>query len=94
MIQWRFTKYFNEFNDTLIKRFRAVFSSIYKKNSRLKVRPGEKPFMCLAEFKSIFERIGLTTSLPERDIFVAFNNSMMTQIDELENERFMKMTEI
>lgn len=85
MVQWRFSKYFNEFNDALIKKFRAVFSSIYKKNSRLKVRPGEKPFMCLAEFKSIFERIGLTTSLPERDIFVAFNNSMMTQIDELES---------
>lgn len=50
--------------------------------------------MCLAEFKSVFERIGLTTTIPERDIFIAFNNSMMTQIDELESEKFMRMTEI
>lgn len=30
----------------------------------------------------------------ERDIFLSFNCSMMTQIDELENERFMRMSEI
>lgn len=32
--------------------------------------------------------------MTERDIFVAFNNAMMTQVDELDSERFMKMTEI
>lgn len=83
MQEWRSDHYFNEFNDSLIKRFRLVFSTLFKKNSRLKVRPGEKPFMCLAEFKSIFERIGLGTTLTERDMFIAFNNGMMTQVDEL-----------
>ena len=78
---WRTDKYFNEFNDALIKRYRPIFAAIYKRNSKLKVRPGEKPYMCLAEFKAIFERLGLTTILTERDIYVAFNNSMMTQID-------------
>lgn len=51
--------------------------------------------MCLTEFKSIIERIGILGSLVlERDIFLSFNCSMMTQIDELENERFMRMSEI
>jgi hypothetical protein len=39
--------------------------------------------MCLAEFKSIIERAGLTNHLTERDIFVSFNTAMMTQVDEL-----------
>lgn len=39
--------------------------------------------MCLAEFKSIFDRIGLGTTLNEREIYTAFNNGMMTQIDEI-----------
>lgn len=61
----------------------------------MKVKPGNKPFMCLAEFKSIIERIGIAGSLIlERDMFVAFNCSMMTQIDEIESERFMRMAEI
>ena len=59
------------------------------------MKPGNKPFMCLTEFKSIIERIGILGSLVlERDIFLSFNCSMMTQIDELENERFMRMSEI
>ena len=48
--------------------------------------------MCLNEFKGIFERIGLGTILTERDIFIAFNNAMMTQVEELESERIMKMS--
>ena len=81
MHKWRTEKYFNKYNDFLIKKFRPLFSALYKRNSKVKVRPGEKPFMCLAEFKSIFDRLGLNTSLNERDIFIAFNNAMMTQVD-------------
>ena len=79
----------------LIKKYRPIFTEIYKKNSKLKVKPGNKPFMCLAEFKSLFDRIGIAgTLIQERDIFIGFNCSMMTQVDEIENERFMRMTEI
>ena len=43
---------------------------------------GNKSFMCLSEFKAIIERIGITGNLVlERDIFLSFNCSMMTQID-------------
>lgn len=53
MSKWRPDKYFTEFNDNLIKRFRPLFAALYKRNSKLKVRPGEKPYMCLAEFKGL-----------------------------------------
>lgn len=79
----------------MIKKYRQVFTHIYKKNSKLKVKPGEKPFMCLNEFRLILERANLAGNMVlERDIFLSFNFAMMTQVDELESERFTKMTEI
>lgn len=45
---WRLEKFFIEENDILLKKFRSIFSYIYKKNSKAKVRPGQKQFMCLA----------------------------------------------
>lgn len=81
--QWRLEKYFTEFNDALVKKYRPIFSAIYRRNSKLKVKPGERQFMCLAEFRSILERSGLNPYFPERDSYVSFNCSMMTQVDEL-----------
>ena len=48
--------------------------------------------MCLAEFKSIIDILSLSNYIFERDILVASNNSMMTHVDEVESEKFMKMT--
>jgi hypothetical protein len=39
--------------------------------------------MCLAEFKSIVERISLNSYLGERDILLSYNQAMMTQVDEV-----------
>lgn len=61
--KWRLKKYFIEENDLLLKKYRPIFADIYKRNSRMKVKPGNKAFMCLAEFKSIIERIGIAGSL-------------------------------
>lgn len=50
----------------------------------MKVKPGNKSFMCLMEFKNIIERIGIAgTQVLERDTYLAFNCSMMTQVDEI-----------
>lgn len=38
--QWRLEKYFTQYNDALIKKYRPIFSAIYKRNSKLKVKPG------------------------------------------------------
>ncbi len=82
--KWRHEKFFVEENDILVKKYRPIFNYIYKKNSKLKVKPGEKPFMCLNEFRSILERANLAGNLVlERDIYLSFNFAMMTQVDEL-----------
>ena len=51
--KWREERYFVEENDALIKKYRQIFNYIYRKNSKMNVKPGEKPFMCLSEFRSI-----------------------------------------
>lgn len=45
--KWRQTVYFTQQNDILIKKYRPVFKELFRKNSKLKVKPGDKPFMCL-----------------------------------------------
>ena len=68
----------------LLKKYRPIFSELYRKNSKMKVKPGNKSFMCLMEFKNIIERIGIAgTQVLERDTYLAFNCSMMTQVDEI-----------
>jgi hypothetical protein len=47
----------------LVKKYRPIFMHVYKKNSKLKVKPGEKPFMCLSEFKGIMEKANIAGSL-------------------------------
>ena len=81
--QWRSSAYFTEHNDTLIKLYRPVFKEIYRRNSKLKVRPGDKPFMCLEEFKEVCQLAGLFAPgcAVERDCMVNYNVSMMTQVD-------------
>lgn len=37
---WRGDKYFVEEMDILIKKYRQIFTYIYKRNSRLRVKPG------------------------------------------------------
>lgn len=61
--KWRLEKYFVQENDILVKKYRPIFNYVYKKNSKLKVKPGEKPFMCLSEFRSILQRINLAGNL-------------------------------
>ena len=38
--EWRLKQYFTEHNDLIVKKYRPVFSWIYRKNSRAKVKPG------------------------------------------------------
>ncbi len=50
--------------------------------------------MCLDEFKDICNRVGMfaSGSVVERDCFINFNTSMMTQVDEIESERIFRMS--
>ena len=51
--------------------------------------------MCYDEFIGLLSRAGLITDeCPERDAITSFNQSMMTQVDEFNNDRHMKMAKL
>ena len=72
-----------------MKFYKTILDSVYVKYSTRKVKPGQKPFMCLQELQDMCSHIGLAqldTYGPNTTLF-AFNKAMMTQIDELNNDR-------
>ena len=91
--KWRDEKYWCEDCDDVLKKHRQILDSVYDKYSQKKVRPGEKKFMCLEELIDMCKHSNLfDENFVERDVNLAFNTAMMTQVDELTNERFFRMT--
>ncbi len=89
---WREKNYWNEECDDVYKTYKKVLEEVYKKFSVKKVKPGQKSFMCLDEINDICKMANLyDENFVERDAFIAFNLSMMTQVDELNNDRIFQM---
>lgn len=90
--QWRVDRYWKEEVDTVYKSYLPVVRGIYKKYSGQKTLPGQKKFMCLEEFNKLVSEAGmLTDNCGERDATLAFNLSMMNQVDELNSDRVYQM---
>lgn len=91
--RWRDERYWNEECDTVYKSYLPVVQSFYKKYSGLKTKPGQKKFSCLEEInRLVSEAQLLNDNFVDRDIVVAFNMSMMTQVDELNSDRIFQMS--
>jgi hypothetical protein len=91
--KWRFDRYINEPCDLVLKSHRLLLKNIYGRYSVRKVKPGQKPFMCLSEFESIVMSSDLINeSFTVREICLAFNLAMMTQVQELDVDRHYQMT--
>lgn len=92
--KWREQVYWNEQCDLVYKTYKAVLEAVYKKYSVKRVKPGQKPFMCLEEVNDICKAALLYSdeNFVERDAFIAFNLSMMTQVDELNSDRIFQMS--
>ncbi|CAD8105716.1 unnamed protein product [Paramecium sonneborni] len=90
--KWRAERYFVEQCDDVCKKYKWVIDYVYMRNSQKKVKPGQPPFMCLDELKDICNRANLyDENFVERDVNLAFNLSMLTQVDELESDRLFQM---
>lgn len=90
---WRDEKYWCEACDDALKYYKCVLDNVYARYSVKKVKPGMKKFMCLEEFHDIFKHANLLDeNFVERDIYIAFNLAMMTQVDELTVDRIFQMT--
>ena len=89
--QWRYDRYWNEEVDNIYKSHFPLFDYIYKNYGCHYLKPGEKPFMMVDEFEKFFVTSGLISdTFVQRDIFISFNNAMMTQVDEINKERHIK----
>ncbi|EGR31140.1 leucine rich repeat protein [Ichthyophthirius multifiliis] len=94
--KWREEKYWNEECDYCLKNYKKIIDHVYKKFSKLKVKPGQIPFMSLDELQKIIS----LTAIAEDENFgtnvvnFAYNQSMMTQIDELQSDRIFQMSQV
>ncbi|KAL4456118.1 hypothetical protein ABPG74_014079 [Tetrahymena malaccensis] len=90
---WRNERYWNEECDTCLKNYKRIVEHVYKKFSKLKVKPGQAPFMCLEELQTICNKAGLTEEahFGPNVALQAFNFSVMTQVDELQQDRIYQM---
>jgi hypothetical protein len=89
---WRDTCLWCEENDYIMKQHKLIIDNVYHKYSGAKTLPGKKKFMSLAELKQLIEHSEIVRDIPERDVSIAFNCSMMTQVDELTSERIFEMS--
>ncbi|EGR32874.1 leucine rich repeat protein [Ichthyophthirius multifiliis] len=91
---WRNQRYWNEECDTCLKFYKPILEHVYKKYAKLKVKPGQPPFMCLEELQNICTQCGFNelAHFGPQIPLLAFNFSMMTQIDEINSDRIFQMS--
>jgi hypothetical protein len=90
---WRWDRYICEEVDLVYKAHKPILESIWSRFSVRMKKPGQKNFMCLEEFIDICTNSGLINEyFVAREIDVCYNLAMMTQVDELSNDRFREMT--
>lgn len=89
---WRENEYFCEIVDVTLKAHKIILESLYEKYSGRNSLPGQKIFMSLGEFREICNEGGLINDkFANREIDLCYYNSIMTQVDELNNKRHSEM---
>ena len=89
---WRTEKLWNEEWDISFKRNMITFEKIYKQNSGRYALPGATRYMSLDEFFDLITGWGVVNdSFGQREIGTLFNLSMMTQKNELDNDKHFNM---
>ncbi|KAL4496016.1 hypothetical protein ABPG72_015438 [Tetrahymena utriculariae] len=94
---WRDKKYWIEECDIVIQNNLEMIQGLWNKwaNSKKSEKRGfqTSQTMSINEFTDMVKSYNLLDEfLTERDILLAFNLAMMTQVDELNNDRFIQMT--
>ncbi|KAL4468589.1 hypothetical protein ABPG74_005092 [Tetrahymena malaccensis] len=94
---WRDNKYWIEECDIVIQNNLEMIQGLWNKwaNSKKSEKRGFQTTqtMSINEFTDMVKNYNLLDEfLTERDILLAFNQAMMTQVDELNNDRFIQMT--
>lgn len=78
--------------DNLIKKHMNVLRDIYRKFSGRDILPNEEPNMSMQEFIDMVTATKVVDdAFGAREIGVIYNVSMMTQVDEINKERHVRM---
>lgn len=89
---FRNERYLCEEVDNVFRAYLPIVRYLYTTNSKRHVKPGVKPFMSLQEFQDICTAANLCNErFTTREIDIAFNLAMMTQVNELDNDRHFQM---
>ena len=90
--KFRDTRYWNEEVDNIFKSHLQLFEYLYKTYGGTHMKPGDQWFMTTDELEHIFADAGLINDqLVSRDIAVFYNLAMMTQVDEINKDRHLRM---
>ena len=92
--KWRETRYWNEDVDRVFKSNWNFVNKLFDwASAESRKRPGSKKFVSIDEFCKLCSDGGLVeTFISERDPTLLYGTSMMTVVNELENERGSQMT--
>jgi len=90
--KWRNERYWNEECDNLIKTNLTLFNHLYNTKGGAHKLPGEKIFMSIQEFIAMMSEAGFINDVfTERDVAVSYNLAKMTEIDEVNYDKHMKL---
>jgi hypothetical protein len=89
---FREVRYWTEEIDFLYFTYEPLIKYFFDEFSGMKTLPGQKPFMCMEEFRMFLTSVKIDDKVSEREVPLIFNLSMMTQIDEQISTRNTEMS--
>lgn len=90
--EWRKGKLWTEACDIVYKAYMPVLKMLYKQNSGRYAKPGYPAFMSLEEFQEMITCTSISSdSFGTREIGIHFNLSKMTEVNEVDSDKHMKM---
>ena len=90
---WRKDRLWREEIDYVLKVSLPTLREIYRKFSGKIAMPGAPKYMCCLEFEQLISETGcLSEKFGAKQLSILYNLSMMTQVEEVDNERHINMT--
>lgn len=89
---FRIKSLWNHKCDLVFKTYLPILKDAYHHYSGQKTKPGMKKFMCLEELRRFCSDSQLLgDAFQDREILIAYNFSVMLQVDEVNNDRHLQM---
>ena len=90
---FRLERYWNEHSDNVFRFHLDLLKEVYTNYSGASTKPGEENFMSPGEFERIFITANLfNANFANRDVYVCFNMSMQSRVDEHTSDTHLKMS--